>query len=251
MQEEFLIICDKCKNEIIAKDNSIIVCNVCGNKIDNRKNTWHEQESTSPKKKRKTGFIIFLIFIALWALRYYISYESKETKEINQEILQALFVNPRTINYKIDEKIPLEKGSDKMPFWGDLEEVSDLTYEVGNGKDIFIKLISFTPKSKEYTDLKNIQDSIKLNYLGTIADSTIIQDQSFKIYANNSAFCKSFGYLVIKEKHVNFQILSDYESKLNKNWHLLIVYNDIPEINMEVDRIIASRQIIIDGEVIE
>jgi hypothetical protein len=251
MQEEFLIICDRCKNEIIAKDNSIIVCNVCGNKIDNRKKSWHEQEPTSSKKRNKTGIIIFLIFIALWALRYYINYESKETKEINQKMYQTLFLNPRAINYKIDEKIPLEKKYDKIPFFENQEEISDLTYEVGNSKDIFIKLISFTPMSKDYSDLKNIQDSIRLNYLGTIADSTISTDQSVKSYPNNSAYYKTIGYLVTKEKHVNFQILSDYESKLNKNWHLLIVYNDIPEINMEVDRIISSRQIIIDGEVIE
>jgi DNA-directed RNA polymerase subunit RPC12/RpoP/flagellar basal body-associated protein FliL len=243
MDKTYTYICDKCQSEVTTSEEAIIKCQVCGNKIDTRPDVWNtKQDVNSSTKVNKIWFVIFIVLISFAAFKIWVRKNQTEMEKHYSKMRNLLTSPYIDEEYQINYPVRLEKNSAISPVFKKNEAVSDFVIQEGNTQNLTISVISYKSSNEAYSNVKLSRDTIIKNYVA-ILFSEETKSEDFKIIDNRFHSLYTQGILSMDKKHFGLRILSDFDSKTGKNWHLIVIYDINKENEIAADELINSRHL--------
>lgn len=242
MDNTYTYICDKCKNEIVSDEQTIITCIICGNKIDTRQEVWNKQQEQKPKGKvSKFWFIFFVILISSTLFKLWVRNDRKEMeKEYSKmrAIITAAYIDA---DYQINYPVRLKKEIN-LPVFKNTEAISNLGIRSGETQNFIVNVISYTSSDSIYSNIKASRDTIIKNFVA-VEFSAEILDESFSTSQNRFHSLDTKGVLRSDNHKIGLRILSDHDSETQKNYHLIAIYDISKQNEAAADSLMSSRHL--------
>lgn len=243
LKKEFIYICEKCKNQLISNEETRLTCEVCGNIIDTSARAWSTHASKKSKRKINTIWGVLILSIILFSIKYCIQNEKQIAKEKQLKMFGLMNPTASEVDYSINTIIRLKKDTLPLKIFSNKEFITDAYIKEGVSKNLIIKILTYHSSNENYSNIKSSRDTIIKNYLSVVLDKVLIEHEDTTSFEFRYHSLLTKGTVVKQNETIGFNILSDYDSRQKKNWHLILIFEKNKDNTKTVESIINSREL--------